>query len=91
MWQYLKVVFVTCFFQRALGAVSPSEMHVHVHCKCTCTGTCVLVLVLTSMSLFTPGVGSARVRDLFKQSRKNAPCILYIDEIDAVGRSRKSG
>ena len=37
------------------------------------------------------GVGSARVRDLFGQARKNAPCILYIDEIDAVGKSRQSG
>ena len=37
------------------------------------------------------GVGSARVRDLFEQSRENAPCILYIDEIDAVGKSRSSG
>ena len=34
------------------------------------------------------GVGSARVRDLFKQARKHAPCIVYIDEVDAVGRSR---
>ena len=38
-----------------------------------------------------PGVGSARVRDLFNQARKHAPCIVYIDEIDAVGRSRRSG
>ncbi|XP_019849889.1 PREDICTED: paraplegin-like [Amphimedon queenslandica] len=37
------------------------------------------------------GVGSARVRDLFDQARKSAPCILYVDEIDAVGRSRQSG
>ncbi|ESO87916.1 hypothetical protein LOTGIDRAFT_127065 [Lottia gigantea] len=34
------------------------------------------------------GVGSARVRDMFAQARKNAPCILFIDEIDAVGRKR---
>ncbi|KAL5467700.1 hypothetical protein EMCRGX_G031963 [Ephydatia muelleri] len=37
------------------------------------------------------GVGSARVRDLFSQAREHAPCILYIDEIDAVGKSRSSG
>ena len=37
------------------------------------------------------GIGSARVRDLFSQARRHAPCIVYIDEIDAVGRSRKSG
>ncbi len=37
------------------------------------------------------GVGAARVRDLFVQARKHAPCIVFIDEIDAVGRHRGSG
>ncbi len=37
------------------------------------------------------GVGAARVRDLFEQARKAAPCIVYIDEMDALGRSRTQG
>jgi len=37
------------------------------------------------------GVGAARVRDMFEQARKNQPCIVFIDEIDAVGRQRGAG
>ena len=37
------------------------------------------------------GVGAARVRDLFIQGKKNAPCLIFIDEIDAVGRQRGAG
>ena len=37
------------------------------------------------------GVGASRVRDMFENAKKNSPCILFIDEIDAVGRQRGSG
>jgi len=37
------------------------------------------------------GVGASRVRDLFNEAKKNAPCIVFIDELDAVGRQRAQG
>ena len=37
------------------------------------------------------GVGAARVRDMFEQAKKNAPCIVFIDELDAIGKSRTAG
>ncbi len=37
------------------------------------------------------GVGASRIRDLFDQAKKNAPCIIFMDEIDAVGRHRGAG
>ena len=40
---------------------------------------------------FFVGVGASRVRDLFEQAKKNAPCIVFVDEIDAVGRHRGAG
>ncbi|TMA82577.1 MAG: ATP-dependent metallopeptidase FtsH/Yme1/Tma family protein [Deltaproteobacteria bacterium] len=45
----------------------------------------------TGKTLLARGVGASRVRDMFEQAKKNAPCIIFIDEIDAVGRHRGAG
>jgi spastic paraplegia protein 7 len=37
------------------------------------------------------GLGASRIRDLFKEAKSRAPCIIYIDEIDAIGRKRSEG
>ncbi len=50
-----------------------------------------LHLAARTSSRCSSGVGASRVRDLFEQGKKNAPCIIFIDEIDAVGRHRGAG
>lgn len=54
-------------------------------------GTPFLSLAGSNFTQMYVGVGSARVRDLFDDAEKNAPCVIFIDEIDAMGRRRSSG
>lgn len=56
-------------------ALNVAHHHHHTHEKC------LIVCV---------GLGAARVRSLFKEARRRAPCIVYIDEIDAVGKKRST-
>ena len=46
------------------------------------------ILMYLYFTLYFTGLGAARVRDLFKEAREKKPCIIYIDEIDAIGRKR---
>merc|ERR1719230_1276821 len=51
---------------------------------------CVSISAAEFIEMFV-GVGASRVRDLFSEAKKNAPCIIFIDELDAVGRQRAQG
>ena len=50
-----------------------------------------IVLAVLILLKCSSGVGASRVRDLFETGKKNAPCIIFIDELDAVGRHRGAG
>ena len=50
-----------------------------------------MMMMMMMLMMLPPGVGPSRVRDLFEQARAHTPCILYIDEIDAMGKARSSG
>ena len=82
--------FLHCLFQGAL-LVGPPGTGKTLLAKAVATEADVPFLTMAGsdfVEVFS-GVGSARVRDLFNRARKLAPCILYIDEVDAIGRSRK--
>ena len=64
-----------CLFVIMVNGFKANVLTMFVYCC-----VCLFVMLL--------GLGAARVRDLFKEARKKAPCIVYIDEIDSIGRKR---
>ena len=82
---------VVCFTSKGALLVGPPGTGKTLLAKAVATEADVPFLSMAGsdfVEVFS-GVGSARVRDLFTRARKLAPCILYIDEVDAIGRSRK--
>lgn len=77
-------------------SVVTSDSHLTMTCSlgCAAAGEAGVPFFSISGSEFVEmfvGVGASRVRDLFKKAKENAPCLVFVDEIDAVGRSRGTG